>query len=240
VALGKRHEVLAGGAEGDGDALFLLEVEAADAELRIQLGDHAGAAAGHEEVFAFVVLQPRLDLVGALDGVRGRVVEAGELEGTGEAAVRRIRAAQRLLDRLAKLRGMLGKAAELFQNGEALRPELALEEGVGEKADEGVGERALLRFAQRFGDAEEGVGVARIAVELVHPQRFEIVEFLLFNQRVCIVGKPQRETLREMERALYAMIAADAPPDAGGRFRRVRGGAGDVRAPWYLVPLRGR
>src|ERR1051326_2488982 len=205
VALGQRHEVLRRRAERHGDALFFFEVEAADTELRIQLRDDAGAAAGHEEVLALVVLQPRLDLLGALDGVRGGLVEAGELEGAREAAVRAVRAAQRLLDRLA-----------------ALRPELALEEDVGEEADEGVGECALLGLAQRLGRFQERVGVARIAVELVHPERFEVVELLFLNQRVGIVGKPQRELLRNGRRIVCESTLTREGARESSRARRQR------------------
>ncbi len=191
MPLGERHEVLRGRAERNGDALVFFEVEPADAEVRVQLRHDAGAAAGHEEILPLVVLQPHLDLVGALDGVGGRVVEAGELERAREAAVLAVGAAQGLLDRLAEVRRMLGEAPQLLEHRETLRPELALQEDVGEEADEGVGEGALLRLAQRFGGFQEHVDIPRIAVELIHPQRFEVVELLLLNQRVCIVGKPQ-------------------------------------------------
>ena len=31
-----------------------------------------------------------------------------------------------------------------------------------------------------------------IALELVHPERFQLIEFLLFYQRVCIFNEPQK------------------------------------------------
>src|SRR5712692_282771 len=47
--------------------------------------------------------------------------------------------------------------------------------------------RALLGFAERLRRSEEGVDIARIALQLVHPKRFEVVEFFFLNQRIRIV-----------------------------------------------------
>jgi hypothetical protein len=60
----------------------------------------AGAAAGHEEGFAFVVRQPALDFLGALDRIALRIVELCELE----CARKRLMRAERFLERFLDLR----------------------------------------------------------------------------------------------------------------------------------------
>ena len=92
MAFRQRYQVLRRRAEGHRDALFLLEVEAADAQLRIELGDDARAAADHEVHLAFFVLQRILDLLGALDGIAGRLAEAGEVVDALEVLARPVRA----------------------------------------------------------------------------------------------------------------------------------------------------
>src|SRR6185436_8902787 len=167
-------------------------VEAADAELGVQLRDAAGAAAGHEEAFAFVVVEPGLDLLGALDGVALRVAEGREFVGAVEAAMRAEGLAQRFLDLGAQLRGMFGEAADLLEHREALRPEMALLQDVGEEAEEGVGLRALLGLAQRLGDVDERVDVARVALDPVHPERLDVIELFLLDQSLRIFAKTHR------------------------------------------------
>src|SRR5581483_177732 len=163
--------------------------EAADAELRIQLRHTTGSTAGHEEAFAFVVVEPVLDLVRALDGIAGRIGEAGDLKDAREAAVRTDALAQRLFDERPRRRRMLGETAELFQNEKTLRPEIALFQRVGEEAEKRIRLRPLLCLAERLGDGDKRLGVTRIAIELLHPERLEIVEFLAVNQRERVVSE---------------------------------------------------
>ncbi len=231
VARGERHEVLRGRAEGDGDALVLLEVETGDAELRVQLRHHAGAAAGHEEHLSLVVLQPHLDLLRALDGVRGRFVEVGVVEDALEALVRAVRAAKGLLDRGAELRGVLGETAQLLQHRQALGPELPFQQNVGEKSEERIGLRALLGLAENLGDADERLGVGGIALELVHPERFQPVELLLFNQSASIFNEPQRHDLRRDEPRIVNERAGGGERRAGGLARFFRSPLAASRSP---------
>ena len=48
---------------------------------------------------------------------------------------------------------------------------------------------ALLGFAQRFGGPQERVDVARVAFDLVHPERLELIELFFLNQRIGLVRK---------------------------------------------------
>jgi hypothetical protein len=220
----ERRQVLASRAERHGQALFFFEVEAGDAELRIQLGDDAGAAAGHEEHLALVVREPALDLLRALDGIRGGVVELRELERAREVLVRAGALAQRFLDLRTERGGVLRQAADLLQNEEPFGPALVLFEGVGEEAEEGVGLRPLLGFSERLRRGQEGLDVTRIAVEGTHPEGLELVKFFLFDQSVCIFTEPQRSNPRrgEMESDIVRYGAPPCLPH--GRALSVRGG----------------
>ena len=115
----------------------------------------------------------------------------GEVVDALEVFVRAERAAQRLLDLRPQRGGMLGEAAQLLQHLQPQRPQLLLQQRVGEEAEERVGLRALLRLAERPGRGDERVDVARVAVELRHPERLELVEFLLIDQALSIVAKRQ-------------------------------------------------
>jgi hypothetical protein len=209
VALRQRHEILRRCAERHRDALVFLEVQAADAEVRIQLRDDAGAAAGHEEHLPFVVLEPDLDLLRALDRVAGRIGEAGEFVDTLEVLVLVVRPLEGLIDMRAEGGGMLGQPAGLFEDLQALRPHLALEVGVVEEAEEGVGLRALLGLAERLRRAKERFDVARIGVELGHPERLERVEVSFFDQFRGIFRKRQR---RQPPAETRPRIVCDLPP----------------------------
>src|SRR5260221_1115223 len=192
MPFGQRHEILGSRAERTCDAFYFLEVEAGYAEIRIELRDDPGAAAGHEEDLALVVLEPRLDLLHPLDRVRGWVVEVGELEHSLKAPASTMDVAKRLLDGSPEVGGMLGKTTELLQDSQALGPELLLEQGVSEQAHQRIGLGALLGLAEGFCGTDQGVDVGGIALELVHPERFQLIEFLLFNQRACIFSEAQR------------------------------------------------
>ena len=87
---------------------------------------HAGAAAGHEEALAFVVVQPGLDLLrasrpGCCSDRRSR--RSGSTRESS-CARRTLRAAP--LDLRAERGRMLGKAAQLLEHLQALGPELLL------------------------------------------------------------------------------------------------------------------
>src|SRR5205814_5982879 len=123
-------------AERHRDTFVLLEIETRDAQLRVQLYHHARAASGHEVRFAFVVLQPGLDLLRALHRITRRIVEAGKIECPLKAPARRVRVPQRLLDLRPDLCGMLRETAHLFADLQALRPPLSLEQHLCEHAAE--------------------------------------------------------------------------------------------------------
>ena len=97
--------------------------------------------------------------------------------------------AQRLLDLRAKLRRMFGEPADFLEHLQALRPESFFFERVAEETEERVGLRALLGFAQRLGERDEGTDVARVALDLVHPERLEVIEFFLLNQSIRVVAE---------------------------------------------------
>ena len=86
---------------------------------------------------------------------------------------------------------MFRQPAAFLQHLQSLVPHLALEVGVAEEAEERVGLRALLRFAERLGGAEKRVDVARIAFELRHPARLERIEISSFDQLRGIFREPQ-------------------------------------------------
>jgi hypothetical protein len=211
VSLRQRDEELRGRAERDGDALVFLEIEAADAELGIELRDHTRAAPGHEEALAFVVRQPDLDLLGALDRIALRIGERRVLKRAGEALVIAVAFAQRLFDGRPQVRRMLGQAADLLEDLQALRPGLALLERVAEETEERVGLRALLRLAQRLRGGEERVDVGGIALDLVHPERLEIVELLLLNQSIRVFAERH-------ERGIVVQARPRALPDRSLRI----------------------
>ena len=73
-------------------------------------------------------------------------VKLGEVVDALEALVRPVRAAQRLLDLRPQRGRMLREAAELLQHLQPQRPQLLLQQRVGEEAEERVGLRALLRL----------------------------------------------------------------------------------------------
>ena len=72
---------------------------------------------------------------------------------------------------------------------QALGPQSALLECVGEKAEEGVRLRSLLGFAERLRGSDEGVDLARVAIELLHPERLDVIEFFLVDQCDRVVSK---------------------------------------------------
>jgi hypothetical protein len=193
VTFRQRRQVLRGGAERHRDAFFFFEVETSHAEIGIELGDDAGAAAGHEVGLAFVVLQRELDPFRFLDRITGRIGEAGEIEHSLKALAAADRPAQRLFDLRTERRRMFGKARQLLQHLKALRPEC-----VAEQAKECVGLRALLRLAKGARGPEKCIDVGRITLHAAHPERFQIVELLFFNQRVRIFGEPQQRTSRRV------------------------------------------
>src|SRR5687768_8618019 len=77
---------------------LFLEIETADAQLRIELGDFDRPTSGHEEGLAFFIGQPRLDLLGALDGIALRIRELRELKRAIEALAIAETAAQGFLE----------------------------------------------------------------------------------------------------------------------------------------------
>ena len=84
---------------------------------------------------------------------------------------------------------MLRETAQLLEHVQPLWPELALLEGVGEEPEESVGLRALLGLAKCLPHVDEGVGVARVLVDLIEPEGLEIVELLLLYQSIRIVAE---------------------------------------------------
>jgi hypothetical protein len=84
---------------------------------------------------------------------------------------------------------MFRQASELFENLQPLGPHLFLEQRVGKETEERVGLGALLGFAQRFPGFEKRADVARVAIDLVHPQRLELVELFFLNQSIRIFGE---------------------------------------------------
>jgi hypothetical protein len=84
---------------------------------------------------------------------------------------------------------MLGEASDLLQHLQPLRPELALLERVGEEAEERVGLTALFGFAKGFRGGEESFDVRGVALDLLHPERLEVVEFFLVNQSIRIFAE---------------------------------------------------
>jgi hypothetical protein len=88
---------------------------------------------------------------------------------------------------------MLRQPPELLEHLEPLAPEAALLECVAEKTEERVRLSALLGLAERLRDVEERLDVARIALDLVHPERLEVVELLLLNQNTRIFAERHGE-----------------------------------------------
>ena len=189
MPLAERNEKLRGGAERDRDAFLLLEIQAADAQLRLELHYHARSAAGHEVHLPHVVLKPAFDLVCPLHRVAGRLGKAGEFVRALKTLPLAIGLAQRLLDLRAKLRRMAGQAADFLEHLKALRPELSLQQRIAQQGEEGVGLRALLGFAKGLGRSKEILDLRRITLQLIHPERLQPVEVLFFNQRIRIVGE---------------------------------------------------
>src|SRR6185295_7578663 len=102
------------------------------------------------------------------------------------------------------------ETAQFLQNLQPQRPQLLLQQRVGEKAEERIGLRALLRLAEHAGSGDERVDVARVAVELRHPEGLELVEFLLVDQALSIVAKRQsRGPPGRNERDIVAAEAVD-------------------------------
>src|SRR4029079_4170214 len=172
----QRGQKLSCGAEGDGNALFFFKIEAADSELRIQLGDHACAAAGHEEAFAFVVRQPAFDFFSALDGIALRVAELRERERSRKRLMRAERLLEGLFDLRAKRRRMLRQTPDFLQDLEPLRPKLLVFECVGQESEERVGLGALFGFAEGLRGGEEWIDIREVAVELGHPERLDLIK----------------------------------------------------------------
>ena len=87
------------------------------------------------------------------------------------------------------MRGMLREASQLLEHLQALRPELSFLEHIGEQSEERVGLRTLLGLAQRLRGVEEHLDVAGIALDLIHPERLEIVELFLLDQSTRIFAE---------------------------------------------------
>src|SRR5262249_866953 len=125
----------------------------------------------------------------ALDRIARRFAETRELEGALKALSRAVAVAQRLFDLRAQLRWVFGEPAQLLQHLQALGPHFPLEEHFGERTKKRAGLAALFGLAKRFGDSQKGLDVARIALQLTHPERFECVEFFVVNQRIRVIGE---------------------------------------------------
>jgi hypothetical protein len=100
-----------------------------------------------------------------------------------------VRLAQRFLDGRPQRGRMFGEAPDLLQYLQALQPELALLEGVGEEAEERVGLGALRGFAEGFPGGDERFDVARVPLDLLHPERLEVVELFPVNQSIRIFAE---------------------------------------------------
>ena len=96
---------------------------------------------------------------------------------------------QRVFDLRADLRRMLREAAELFQHLQALKPVAAFLLGVGEETEERVRLRTLFGLSQRFRDGEERFDVGRIAIELRHPERLDVVKLLFVDPVECVFAE---------------------------------------------------
>ena len=96
---------------------------------------------------------------------------------------------QRFLDLGTQLSGMFGEPADLLEDLQALQPHFSLEQHFGEEAEERVGLGALLGFAKDLRRSQESADVARIALQLAHPERFELVEFFVVDQRIRVIGE---------------------------------------------------
>src|SRR5436190_2149596 len=98
---------------------------------------------------------------------------------------------QRLLELRAERGRVLGETAQLLEHLQPLRPELLLEIGVAEKAQQRIGLRALLRLAERLGGANERIDITGVAFHLRHPQRLERIEIFPVDQLRGIISKRQ-------------------------------------------------
>jgi hypothetical protein len=192
MPLRKRDQILGRGTERDRYPLVLFEVEPGDPQFGIQFRHHARSPPGHEEHLPFVVLKPGLDLLRTLHRIGGGVVELREGKQLGEALAIAVGALQRGLELRAELHGVFGKAAELLKNQQPLRPQLPLHQRVGQQTEERIRLAALFCFAQGLRDPHERGSIGGIPVDLAHPERFQLVEFLLFDELRSVFSKPQR------------------------------------------------